>query len=72
MRANKGLPPLGFVNTRLYQAKGAGIFDVTVGNSKCAINGCCDEGFPAVAGWDAMTGWGSPVWSALVETFGSD
>ncbi len=72
IRISKGLPFLGFLNTRLYAQAGAGIFDVTVGNSRCAINGCCDSGFPAATGWDAMTGWGSPVWSALLNAFGSD
>lgn len=72
LRAAKNLPPLGFINTRLYQKNGGGIFDVVSGNSMCNIQDCCSTGFPAATGWDAMSGWGSPVWSALVTAFGSD
>jgi tripeptidyl-peptidase-1 len=69
IRATNGLPPLGFFNTRLYQQNGAGMYDVTQGNSKCAIDHCCTTGFPAVSGWDAMTGWGSPSWPGLVAAY---
>jgi len=74
-RLNKGLPSLGFVNTRLYQAmrasKGALLFDVTSGNSRCALDSCCDDGFPATVGWDAMTGYGSPTWPGLMQYLAS-
>lgn len=51
-----GLGPLGFVNSSLYQlgvgsAYGQNFHDVSSGN-----NG----GFAAVAGYDLVTGWGSP------------
>ncbi len=69
IRATNGLPPLGFFNTRLYLQSGAGTFDVTQGNSRCAIDNCCTTGFPAAPGWDAMTGWGSPSWNSLVAAY---
>lgn len=69
IRASKGLPNLGFINTRLYQLNGAGLYDIQIGNSKCAIDTCCDSGFPAAPGWDPMSGWGSPVWQNLVNAF---
>lgn len=71
IRLNNGLPSLGFINPRLYAAmrasNGTMLYDITQGNSRCALNGCCDDGFPAVSGWDAMTGYGSPKWSLLVQ-----
>jgi tripeptidyl-peptidase I len=69
-----GRPPLGFLNPWLY-AHGHKAFtgmsleitptnaallifqDVTSGSSA----GCNTTGFPAKAGWDAVTGWGTPV-----------
>ena len=37
-------------------------FDVTSGNNKV---GGCPAGFPALAGWDAVTGFGTPVYDKL-------
>lgn len=49
----------GFVNPALYAANGASAFrDITLGN-----NG----GFSAGPGWDACTGLGSPVGSAIIS-----
>lgn len=77
IRLNKGLPTLGFVNTRIYQVAaahpGEAFYDVTVGNTACASDGfCCSNGFPASAGWDPTTGLGSPLWSGLLKYLGSD
>lgn len=71
-RLSKGLPPLGFVNPRLYAIAaahpGEAFYDVTEGNSACASDGsCCQTGFPATAGWDVTTGLGSPLWPGLVK-----
>eukprot|EP01116_Phalansterium_solitarium_P011273 TRINITY_DN26903_c0_g1_i1.p1 TRINITY_DN26903_c0_g1~~TRINITY_DN26903_c0_g1_i1.p1 ORF type:complete len:574 (-),score=185.27 TRINITY_DN26903_c0_g1_i1:128-1849(-) len=68
-RLNNGLPPLGFVNPRIYQVAsqfpGVAFKDITVGNTKTS----CPDGFPAIAGWDAQTGWGQPIWDGLVQHF---
>lgn len=56
-RAAKGLPPVGFTNPTLYGNGASPGFDVTSGNNK---HGRCPAGFPAVAGWDAVTGLGTP------------
>ncbi|KJE97784.1 tripeptidyl-peptidase I [Capsaspora owczarzaki ATCC 30864] len=77
IRLNKGLPSLGFVNTRLYQVAaqhpGEAFFDVTVGNTACSSSGfCCDNGFPAAVGYDPTTGLGSPLWPGLVRYLTSD
>jgi len=72
VRMNAGLPPLGFLNPRLYQiaAKypGQAFYDITEGNSKTA----CTEGFPATPGWDPVTGLGSPVFPGLLKYLGTD
>uniref|UniRef100_A0A4W5RG55 Tripeptidyl peptidase I n=1 Tax=Hucho hucho TaxID=62062 RepID=A0A4W5RG55_9TELE len=63
----KGLPSLGFLNPRLYQLQGQGLFDVTDG---CHLS-CLDEqvqgqGFCAAPSWDPVTGWGTPNYPALL------
>jgi tripeptidyl-peptidase-1 len=52
-----GKPPLGFLNPWLYAGGYKAFTDVTNGSSV----GCGTEGFPAVKGWDAVTGFGTPV-----------
>jgi len=52
-----GRPPLGFLNPWLYQRGYRGFTDITSGS---AI-GCNTSGFPAEVGWDAVTGFGTPV-----------
>ncbi|KAL0969626.1 hypothetical protein UPYG_G00230010 [Umbra pygmaea] len=63
----KGLPALGFLNPRLYQLQGQGLFDVTDG---CHL-ACLDEqvqgkGFCAARSWDPVTGWGTPDYPVLL------
>lgn len=69
-------PPLGFLNPLLYamrQQQHAAFFDVTVGNNKCGdvLHPphvlCCDHGFYASVGWDAVTGLGTPNYKVLSE-----
>ncbi|XP_072222116.1 tripeptidyl-peptidase 1 [Leuresthes tenuis] len=72
-RILKGLPALGFLNTRLYKLKGQGLFDVTEG---CHLS-CLDEqvqgkGFCAAPSWDPVTGWGTPNYPALLAALLSD
>ena len=58
---NQQLPkPVGFLNPLLYGSLvGTGsVRDITVGN-----NGA----YPAQTGWDACTGWGSPVGATLLQ-----
>jgi tripeptidyl-peptidase-1 len=54
-----GKAPLGFLNPWIWQTAkmGKGFMDVTVGSNK----GCNTSGFPAQRGWDAASGWGTPV-----------
>ena len=69
-RAASGKPTLGFVNPAIYQiaSRHVGAFtDVTQGDNTCT--GVCKpgcSGFGATTGWDAVTGWGTPVVGVLV------
>jgi tripeptidyl-peptidase-1 len=58
-----GRPPLGFLNPWLYSRGFKAFTDITSGS---AI-GCGTEGFPAQKGWDAVTGWGTPVSSVCLR-----
>jgi subtilase family serine protease len=52
-----GKPVLGFLNPWIYSTANSSFTDVTNGS---AI-GCNTTGFPATKGWDAVTGFGTPV-----------
>ena len=52
-----GKPALGFLNPWLYSTGYSAFTDITSGS---AI-GCGVSGFPAEAGWDAVTGFGTPA-----------
>jgi tripeptidyl-peptidase-1 len=53
----QGKPTLGFLNPWLYSVGFKGFVDVTEGSTK----GCGTSGFPAMTGWDAASGFGTPV-----------
>lgn len=53
----EGKPVLGFINPWLYKEAYKTFTDITIGSSY----GCNTTGFPAQAGWDAVTGFGTPV-----------
>jgi len=52
-----GKPVLGFLNPWLYAGGFKAFTDITSGSS----TGCGTTGFPAQTGWDAATGFGTPV-----------
>lgn len=52
-----GKPPLGFLNPWLYSKGYKGLNDIVSGSAV----GCGVDGFPAVEGWDPVTGLGTPV-----------
>ncbi|KAI0093371.1 family S53 protease [Irpex rosettiformis] len=58
-----GKSPLGFLNPFLYGAAASTFTDITTGNNP----GCNTNGFPAVAGWDPVTGLGTPNFQALLN-----
>ncbi|KJA22321.1 hypothetical protein HYPSUDRAFT_139376 [Hypholoma sublateritium FD-334 SS-4] len=62
-----GQPALGFLNPFLYSAVGsAALNDITTGDNP----GCGTNGFPAKAGWDPVTGLGTPNFSKLLTAVG--
>ncbi|KAL0581431.1 hypothetical protein V5O48_000585 [Marasmius crinis-equi] len=62
-----GKPVLGFLNPFLYAHPDA-LFDTTAGTNDGP--NCGKLGFPAVSGWDASTGLGTPNFDALLGAAG--
>ncbi|KAI9452110.1 subtilisin-like protein [Lactarius psammicola] len=62
-RISKGISPFGFLNPWLYSDGLTGIKDITAGWNP----GCGTDGFPAVVGWDPVTGLGTPNFDKLEE-----
>ncbi|KAJ3798851.1 family S53 protease-like protein [Lentinula aff. detonsa] len=60
-----GKSPLGFLNPFLY-ANPSAFFDITTGDNP----GCNTNGFPARAGWDPVTGLGTPNFASLLAAAG--
>ena len=61
----EGKAVLGFLNPWLYRKGKEGFTDITSGSAVgCAVG---IDGFPATEGWDAVTGFGTPVFPKLVE-----
>ncbi|KAH9064052.1 subtilisin-like protein [Lactarius vividus] len=58
---SQGRNPLGFLNPWLYGIARAGLNDITSGSNP----GCNTDGFPAIVGWDPVTGLGSPDFEHL-------
>lgn len=58
-----GKPTLGFLNPFLYKAADA-LNDVSEGSNEGC--GAYTDGFPAVKGWDAVTGLGTPNYIKLI------
>ena len=64
-----GKPTVGFINPTLYAAGGSVGTDITSGNNK---KKACKAGFPAVVGFDAVTGLGTPLWNRLHSILAGD
>ncbi|KAJ3771213.1 subtilisin-like protein [Lentinula raphanica] len=62
---SKGKAPLGFMNPWIY-AHPEAFFDITNGSNP----GCGTDGFPALEGWDPVTGVGSPNYQAMRKALG--
>nr|GAT56545.1 subtilisin-like protein [Mycena chlorophos] len=60
-RITAGKAPLGFLNPIFYANATAGFNDIVSGSNP----GCGQAGFTAVAGWDAVTGLGTPNFGLL-------
>jgi len=65
-RISKGKKPIGFINPTIYQSSFQGAFhDITHGGNQ----GCGTKGFTAVAGWDPVTGLGTPNFPEMMKKF---
>lgn len=63
-RISNGLAPFGFLNPWLYSVGKSGLTDIVAGKGR----GCTQvpgSGFPAVVGWDPVTGLGTPDFKKL-------
>ncbi|KAH8979432.1 subtilisin-like protein [Lactarius akahatsu] len=61
---SEGKSPLGFLNPLLYSTAGmSGLNDIISGSNP----GCDTDGFTAIAGWDPVTGLGTPDFSRLLH-----
>lgn len=58
-----GRKPLGFLNPWLYKRGHKAFTDITQGSAA----GCGVDGFAAKEGWDPVTGFGTPIFTELVE-----
>eukprot|EP00026_Physarum_polycephalum_P003874 Phypoly_transcript_03890.p1 GENE.Phypoly_transcript_03890~~Phypoly_transcript_03890.p1 ORF type:complete len:751 (+),score=110.62 Phypoly_transcript_03890:108-2255(+) len=77
IRVSAGRPLLGFLNPILYQIARdypEAYNDVVVGNNRCGATDdppfapvCCPYGFEAVAGFDAVSGLGSPNFAVFSD-----
>ncbi|KAI1465040.1 tripeptidyl-peptidase 1 precursor [Daldinia caldariorum] len=63
---SSGKRPLGFLNPWLYSKGYKGLTDIVGGSAV----GCGVDGFPAVEGWDPVTGLGTPIFPELVKLAG--
>ncbi|KAI0321292.1 family S53 protease [Amylostereum chailletii] len=61
-----GKSPLGFLNPFLYSTGASALNDITTGDNP----GCGTNGFPAAAGWDPVTGLGTPNFAKLLTAVG--
>jgi len=70
-RLNNGKSPLGFLNPMLYKMASVApqaFNDVIYGDNRCTrFTTCCTYGYGATAGWDPVTGLGSPNFSEMLN-----
>ena len=67
--AASGQPPVGFINPAIYALGKSGSYaalfnDITAGNNSTSSGAA--PVFPAVAGYDLCTGWGTPAGGSLI------
>jgi len=72
-RLQNGKSPLGFLNPLIYElahAKKDAFRDVTIGNNRIGRGGATmplSEGYSCTEGWDAVTGFGTPNFAAMLD-----
>lgn len=65
-----GKSPLGFLNPWLYKTGYQGFTDITGGSAQGCGEISDGVGFPAQAGWDAVSGFGTPLFKSVLEVLG--
>ncbi|KAI0659407.1 family S53 protease-like protein [Cubamyces menziesii] len=69
--ASAGKPPLGFLNPWLYSKGASALTDIVDGYSNVTCEGTTPpRGFPALKGWDPVTGLGTPNFDKLLAVLG--
>ncbi len=63
--------PLGFINPTLYKLAASSAYtqdfhDITIGDNSVKHDGVQVQGYPAVTGWDPVTGLGTPILDKLL------
>ncbi|KAJ7159569.1 family S53 protease-like protein [Mycena filopes] len=61
-----GKPVLGFLNPFIYSKASKAFTDVTIGHNSGFVCPASTVAFDAVTGWDALTGFGTPIFSKLL------
>ncbi|KAJ7152457.1 family S53 protease-like protein [Mycena filopes] len=61
-----GRPVLGFLNPFIYSRASKAFTDITIGHNSGYMCPASTVAFDAVAGWDALTGLGTPIFSKLL------
>ncbi|GAB7351680.1 hypothetical protein MBLNU459_g2275t1 [Dothideomycetes sp. NU459] len=65
-----GRPTMGFLNPWLYKVGHTAFTDITNGSAIGCSEISTGKGFPAQQGWDAVTGFGTPVFPKILELLG--
>ncbi|KAJ7140692.1 family S53 protease-like protein [Mycena epipterygia] len=61
-----GKPVLGFLNPFIYSTASTAFNDITEGHNAGSVCPASSVAFDAAVGWDALTGFGSPIFSDLL------
>ncbi|CZR50339.1 related to Tripeptidyl-peptidase sed3 [Phialocephala subalpina] len=64
-RISNGLPPFGLLNPWLYSKASSALTDIVGGKGSGCAAQIPGSGFPAVVGWDPVTGLGTPDFKKL-------
>jgi tripeptidyl-peptidase-1 len=61
-----GKPVLGFLNPFIYSTASKAFTDITIGHNSGFVCPATSVAFDAAVGWDALTGFGTPIFSELL------
>ncbi|KAE9383351.1 subtilisin-like protein [Gymnopus androsaceus JB14] len=61
-----GKPVLGFLNPFIYSTASTAFTDITIGHNSGFVCPASSVAFDAAVGWDALTGFGTPIFSKIL------